>query len=53
MLKAIKDLLNDENFHDPLEPAVTACKQATCVTNGPLKIDLQCTRGICYKDVLT
>ena len=31
MLKAIKDLLDDESFHVPLEPAATAFKQATCV----------------------
>ena len=29
MLKAIEDVLNDESFHIPLEPAAMAFKQAT------------------------
>ena len=31
MLKAIEDVLNDEHFHIPLEPAAMAFKQATCM----------------------
>ena len=31
MLKAIEELLSDESFHIPLEPAATAFRQGTCV----------------------
>ena len=31
MLKAIEELLSDENVHIPLEPAATAFRQGTCV----------------------
>ena len=31
MLKAIEELLSDESFRVPLEPAATAFRQGTCV----------------------
>ena len=31
MIKAIEELLSDVSFHVPLEPAITAFRQGTCV----------------------